>query len=48
MTEKKLSNPEYVSEILEKLSKNNITDDLLVEIINDYHPSDIADALEQT
>ena len=48
MTEKKLSNPEYVSEILEKLSKNNITDDLLIEIINDYHPSDIADALEQT
>ena len=48
MTEKKLSNPEYVSEILEKLNKNNITDDLLVEIINDYHPSDIADALEQT
>ena len=48
MTEKKLSNPEYVSEILEKLNKNNITDDLLIEIINDYHPSDIADALEQT
>ena len=35
MTEKKLSNPESVSEILEKLSKNNITDDLLIEIIND-------------
>ena len=48
MTEKKLSNPEYVSEILEKLNKNNITDDLLIEIINDYHPSDIAYALEQT
>ena len=48
MTEKKLSNPEYVSEILEKLNKNSITDDLLIEIINDYHPSDIADALEQT
>ena len=48
MTEKKLSNPEYVSEILEKLNKNNINDDLLIEIINDYHPSDIADALEQT
>ena len=48
MTEKKLSNPEYVCEILEKLNKNNITDDLLIEIINDYHPSDIADALEQT
>ena len=48
MTEKKLSNPEYVSEILEKLNKNNITDDLLIEIINDYHPSDFADALEQT
>ena len=48
MTEKKLSNPEYVSEILEKLNKNIITDDLLIEIINDYHPSDIADALEQT
>ncbi|MGN1399843.1 MAG: magnesium transporter [Erysipelotrichaceae bacterium] len=48
MTEKKLSNPEYVSEILDKISLNTLNDDLLIEIINDYHPSDIADALEQS
>lgn len=46
MDEKRLTNPEYVSEIIEVLNNDKLTNEQLSQIICNYHASDIADALE--
>lgn len=44
--ETRLTNPEYVSEIIELLNQN-LSKKQLQDLITDYHASDIADALEE-
>ena len=46
MDEKRLTNPEYVAEIIKVLNDDKLTTEQLSLIICNYHASDIADALE--
>ena len=46
MDENRVTDPEYVSEIIKVLNNDKLTKEELSEIISNYHAADISDALE--